>query len=289
MCKYTLPMFEDCDAYIGIGASRNAFEMSDVPAENKKLHTKYYGKPIHIDCRCAKGNWVILQWPNSSMAQLAQTSFEAFENFYFDVCTLDYAKMHAAMEPLKTLMEKTDRVRITAKNTDISFSIKGQPAIICSGECNIPDGEIYTSPLRTSMNGKIHFNTPSTRNGFVHNDITLEFKDGKVVEASSSNTEALLHEIDSDEGARYVGEFAFGVNPFIKKAMGDTLFDEKIAGSIHMALGNSYENAPNGNTSQIHWDIILQGKDCEIYFDDKLIRKNGKFVLPELAALEHLS
>lgn len=288
MCKYALPMFEEADAYIGVSSSRNAFETADVPPENKKVYTKHYGKPIHIETRVAKGRWVILHYPNRALAQSAQTSLEAFEDFCFDVCTMDYAKMHEAMLPLKALMERTDRVRITAKDTELNFSIKGQPAKICSGECNIPDGEIYTSPLRTSMNGKIRFNTSSTRSGNIHNDIRLEFKDGKVIEATSSNTDALLHEIDSDEGARYLGEFAFGVNPFIKKPMNDTLFDEKIGGSIHFALGNSYDDCPNGNHSQIHWDIVLLGKGCEIYFDDVLIRKDGKFVLPELQGLENL-
>jgi aminopeptidase len=283
MCKYTLPMFQECDAYIGIGAYNNAFESSDVPAENKALHAKHYGKPIHMDTRAVKHKWVILHWPNASFAQMAQTSLEGMENFYFEVCNMNYEKMAKAMVPLKDLIEKTDKVRIVAPDTDLTFSIKGQKAKICSGECNIPDGEIYTAPLRTSINGKIHFNTPSLCKGTVHHDITLTFSDGKVIEASSSDTKALLVELDSDDGARYTGEFAFGVNPYITKPMNDTLFDEKIGGSIHIALGNCYDDCPNGNKSQIHWDIVLQGG--EIYFDDKLIRKDGRFVIKELLGL----
>jgi aminopeptidase len=283
MCKYALPMFEDADAYIGIHSARNSFESADVPMEKKTMHSKFYGKPIHIDVRCAKTNWVILEWPSPALAQMAQMSFEAFEDFYFEVCTMDYGKMHKAMLPLKALMEKTNQVRIVAPDTDLTFSIKGIPAIICSGECNIPDGEIYTAPVRESINGKIHFNIPSLHNSIIHSDIVLEFKDGKVINATSSNTAKLQDELNCDEGARFVGEFAFGVNPYITKPMNDTLFDEKISGSIHMALGNSYENAPNGNKSQLHWDLVLKGG--EIYFDGKLIRKDGIFLPKELTVL----
>jgi aminopeptidase len=286
MCKYAMPLFEDCNAYIGIRASRNEFEGADVPTANKVLHAKHFGKPIHMDTRAVKHNWVILNYPNPSMAQMAQTSVEAFEDFYFDVCTMDYSKMHNAMVPLKELMEKTDRVRIVAPDTDLSFSIKGQKAKICSGECNIPDGEIYTSPLKTSINGKIRFNTPSTCKGITHTDICLTFRDGKVIEEHSSNTDALTAELNSDEGARYTGEFAFGVNPYIKKPMNDILFDEKISGSIHIALGNCYDDCPNGNKSQIHWDLIL--RDCDVYLDDVLVRKGGKFMPKQLQALEKL-
>ena len=287
MCHFTLPMFEESDAYIGIGSVRNIFENSDVPSANKTIHAKYYGKPVHMDARVGKDNWVILDWPSPSLAQMAQMPMEKFEDFFFDVCTMNYAKMKEAMIPLKNLMERTDKVRIAGQDTDLSFSIKGQNAIICSGEKNIPDGEIYTSPLRTSVNGKIRFNTQTMHKGIIHNNPTFEFKDGKVISAVSDNSKELNEELDSDEGARYLGEFAFGVNPYVKKPMNETLFDEKIAGSIHFALGNSYDDAPNGNKSQIHWDIVFQGG--EIYFDDVLIRKDGKFLLKELAPLNKKS
>jgi len=289
--KYDLTMYQDAHAYIGIGHSSNIFESSDVPIEKKQLYAKHCGKPISdiLD----KKKWVCLRWPNPSMAQLAQTSVEKFEDFFFDVCNLDYAKMHKAMVPLKKLMETTDRVRIVAPDTDLTFSIKGQKPEICSGECNIPDGEIYTNPVRDSVNGKIRFNIPSLQKGIIHNNITLTFKDGKVVESSSSSTAALTKELDQDEGARFTGEFALGVNPFVTKPMMDTLFDEKMAMSIHIALGNGYpKNYGKGavkNKSQIHWDIV-QSHDPkrgggEIYFDDRLIRKDGFFVLPELQDL----
>lgn len=289
MCKYTLPMFEEAAAYIGISSSYNKFETADVPNEKKQIYSKIYSKPVHIDTRVCKTNWVILNYPNPALAQMAQMSTEVFEDFFFDVCTLDYSKMDKAMQQLKTLMEKTDKVRLVAPDTDLTFSIKGQPAIICSGKCNIPDGEIYTSPLKTSINGKIHFNIPSLYKGIVHNDITLEFRDGQVVRETSSNTKQLTAELNVDAGARYVGEFAIGVNPYVTKPMYDTLFDEKMSGSIHMALGNAYDDAPNGNQSQNHWDIVLsmtpENNGGQIYFDDVLVRDNGRFVLPELQCL----
>ncbi|MDR0975598.1 MAG: aminopeptidase [Christensenellaceae bacterium] len=289
LCAYAKPLFEDADAYIGIGASTNVFETSDVAQENKDIQAKFYSKPIHIDIRVMKTNWVILRYPNQSMAQLAQTSTEAFEDFFYDVCTLDYDKMHKAMIPLQNLMAKTDKVRIVAPETDLTFSIKGQVSKICSGECNIPDGEIYTAPIRESVNGKIKFNIPSLWKGVIHSDIRLEFKNGKIISESSSNTSALAHELNADDGARYTGEFAFGVNPFVLKPMYDTLFDEKMAFSIHMAMGNCYDDVPNGNHSQNHWDMVHSHAEQygggEIYFDDVLIRKNGRFVLPELDCL----
>ena len=288
-CKYTLPMFEDAAAYIGISSVLNKFENATVPSDKKQIYSKFYSKPVHIDTRVCKTNWVILNYPNPSLAQLAQMSTQEFEDFFFNVCNLDYSKMHQAMLNLQKLMQKTDKVRLVAADTDLTFSIKGQPAIICSGKCNIPDGEIYTSPIKNSINGKIKFNIPSLYKGIIHNDITLEFKDGKVIKENSSNTKQLTAELNVDDGARYVGEFALGVNPYITKPMYDTLFDEKMSGSIHMALGNAYDDAPNGNSSQNHWDIVLsmtpEYNGGQIYFDDVLVRDNGLFVLPELKCL----
>ena len=293
LCRYALPMFNDASAYIGIGVSNNAFESGDVPNEKKQIHTKHYSKPIHIDIRVKKTNWVILRYPNASMAQLAQTSLESFEDFFFDVCNLDYKKMHDAMIPLQKLMERTDRVRIVARDTDLTFSIKGQNAKICSGECNIPDGEIYTAPIKNSLNGTIKFNVPSLCKGIVHNDITLTFKNGKIIKESSSNTAALTNELNSDPGARFTGEFAFGVNPYVTKPILDTLFDEKMVSSIHIAMGNGYNDSYGPNTtknkSQVHWDMIqshtTENGGGEIYFDNVLIRKDGLFVLEELKGL----
>ena len=284
---------ESVQCYIGARGSQNVTELSDVPLEKQRIYESTVWKRVHHEVRVKKTRWVVLRYPHPSMAQMAEMSTEAFEDFYFNVCTLDYAKMSRAMQPLKALMERTDKVRLLGpQDTDLTFSIKGIPAIPCDGHLNIPDGEVFTAPVKTSVNGVIHFNCPSIYRGTTHQDIRLVFKDGKIIEATSSNTAKLNEVLNSDEGARYVGEFAIGVNPYCTKPMKDILFDEKIAGSIHFTPGACYDEASNGNKSDIHWDMVLR-QDPEatdkgggsIYFDDKLVRKDGRFVIPELEPL----
>lgn len=281
---------EKMQAYIGARGNPNISELSDVPADKQKLYETTVWKRVHHEIRVKKTRWVVLRWPSPSMAQMAEMSTEAFEDFYFNVCTLDYAKMARAMAPLKELMERTDRVRLKGpRDTDLTFSIKGIPAIPCDGKLNIPDGEVFTAPVRESVNGVIHFNAPTIYRGTTHNDIRLVFKDGKIVEATSTATEKLNEVLDADEGARYVGEFAIGFNPYCTKPMKDILFDEKIAGSIHFTPGACYDEASNGNKSDIHWDMVLiqtpEYGGGEMWFDDRLIRKDGRFVVPELEPL----
>jgi len=281
---------EQMDAYIGLRGSHNIAEMSDVPSDRMKLYQSHWLKPVHLEVRVPKTKWVVLRWPTPSMAQQADMSTEEFEKFYFKVCTLDYSKMDAAFKPLQDLMDRTDKVHIVGPlDTDIEFSIKDIPSVPCAGELNIPDGEIFTAPVKDSINGVIHYNTPTLYQGQTHEDVRLVFKDGKIVEATGSDTERLNEILDSDEGARYVGEFALGVNPYIDRAMKDILFDEKIKGSLHFTPGNAYDEADNGNKSQVHWDMVLiQTPDYgggEIYFDDVLVRKDGRFVLDELQGL----
>lgn len=281
-------LLEQVDATIYVRASDNSSELSDVPTEKMQLERKLYRKPINdiID----KKKWTLLNYVNSSFAQQAKMSTDEFEDFFFNVCTLDYAKMGRAMESLVRLMDKTDKVRIKGPgDTDISFSIKGIPAIKCAGDKNVPDGEVYTAPVKNSVNGVIHYNTPSPYQGFTFNDVRLTFKDGKIIEATSNDSKRINQIFDTDGGARYVGEFAIGLNPYITKPMEDILFDEKIAGSIHFTPGDCYEEASNGNESAIHWDMVLIQTPAfgggEIYFDDVLVRKDGLFVVPELLCL----
>ena len=276
-------------AYIGIRGSQNIAEMSDVPTEGMRAYEKHWLTPVHFDIRVSKTKWVVLRWPSPSMAQSAKMSTEAFEDFYFDVCTLDYNHMEKAISPLKTLMEGTDEVHITGQGTDLQFSIKDIPVIPCTGERNIPDGECFTAPVRESVKGVIHFNTPTLYQGTVFNDICLRFENGKIVEASANNSEKLNDILDTDPGARYIGEFAIGFNPYIHTPMLDILFDEKIAGSFHFTPGQAYEDADNGVRSSVHWDMVMiqtpEHGGGEIAFDGQLIRKDGKFVLPELEGL----
>ena len=240
------------DCYIGVRGSDNVSELSDVPADKMNLYETLYSTPVHHGIRVPKTRWVVLRYPNASMAQLSGTSTEAFEDFYFQVCNLDYSKMGRAMKALVELMNRTDKVRLTGKGTDLTFSIKDIPAIACDGQLNIPDGEVYTAPVRDSINGVITYNTPSLYQGFTFEDVRLEFQNGRIVKAAANNTERLNQILDTDEGARYVGEFAIGVNPYILKPMKDILFDEKIMGSIHFTPGNCYDDAYNGNSSAIH-------------------------------------
>ncbi len=276
--------------YIGLRGNPNVSEISDVPSDKQKLYEQSVWNKVHRDIRINKTRWVVLRWPTPSMAQMAESSTEAFEDFYFNVCTLDYQKMSRAMEPLKNLMEKTDKVRLKGpRDTDLTFSIKNIPAKLCDGHRNIPDGEVFTAPVRDSVNGVIHYNCPTVYRGVTHADVRLAFQNGKIVEASSNDTRHLNEVFDTDEGARYVGEFAIGFNPYCTKPMKDILFDEKIAGSIHFTPGQCYEETENGNRSAIHWDLVLRQDPAvgggEIYFDDVLIRKDGRFLPAELQGL----
>ena len=289
LAKNDATMMEQMDAYVGIRGTNNPTELSDVPSEKMAMYQRIYFGLVHRDIRVPKTKWVVMRYPNAAMAYASGTSVESFEEFYFKVCNLDYAKLHKAMKKLADYMEKTDKVRIKGNGTDISFSIKDIPKIICSGQNNLPDGEVFTAPVKDSVNGKISYNCPSPYNGFVFENICLEFENGKIINATANNIDRINAILDTDEGARYIGEFAIGVNPYIKNPMKDILFDEKISGSIHFTPGNAYSYAFNGNTSAIHWDIVLiQTKEYgggEIYFDDVLIRKDGIFVIDELKDL----
>lgn len=287
--RHELAVMKDVDAYVAVRAYENINEYADIPEEKMGLYKRIYYKQVHFGERIPHKRWVVLRYPNKSMAQAANMSLESFEDFFFSVCNLDYAKMSKAMDPLKDLMERTDRVRIVGPGTDLRFSIKGIPAVKCAGRSNIPDGEVYTAPVRDSVEGTITFNTPTNYEGVTFSDVKLTFSQGKIVEATASNTKALNEFLDTDEGARYIGEFAIGINPHILHPMQDILFDEKIAGSFHFTPGNAYETADNGNRSAIHWDMVqIQRPEYgggEIWFDDVLIRKDGRFVLPELEGL----
>jgi aminopeptidase len=274
-------------AYIAIRGSRNANENADVPSDRMSLHSRIT-RPV-LNYRVTKTRWCVLRWPSPSMAQAASMSTEAFEKLYFDVCTMDYRKMGRAMQPLERLMKKTDRVQIKGPGTNLSFSIKRIGAKMCKGDRNIPDGEVFSCPVRKSINGQIQFNTPTLYAGTKFENVFLEFKEGKVVKATSNNTKRLNEILDTDAGARYTGEFSLGFNPYILNPMCDILFDEKIAGSLHLTPGQAYEECDNGNRSGVHWDMVLiqrpEWGGGEIWFDGKLIRKDGLFVPKELKPL----
>jgi len=275
-----LALMKKQDAYIAVRGANNITESADVPTKNMAIVQRHMKKVL--DWRVSHTKWCVLRWPTPSMAQLAGMSTEAFEDFYFESCLLDYAKRLPAMRALKRLMDITDKVHITGPGTDLRFSIKDMNSIVCGGEYNIPDGEVFTAPIRDSVQGVIQYNTPTVYHGINFENVRLEFKDGKIIHSSGGNDRALKKIFNTDEGARYIGEFAIGFHPNIREAMRDILFDEKIAGSFHFTPGQAYDEADNGNRSKIHWDLVcIQRKEHgggEIWFDGKLIRKNGIFI-----------
>ncbi len=277
------------DAYIGIRGVRNVRECATIP-EKTNLFAKEYRNPVHGMIRVPKTRWVVLRYPSDVMAMQANMGTREFEDYFYSVCTeVDYAAMAASMNEAKKFLDTIDRVRIVGPGTDITFSVKGMPWIPCAGNANIPDGEIFSCPLKTSVNGKITYNTESTYHSHKFSGISFTFKDGKIVEAHSDDDKLINDILDSDEGARYIGEFSLGVNPLIKYPMDNTLFDEKIYGSIHFTPGQAYPECYNGNDSSVHWDLVqIQREefgDFEIWFDDRLARKNGIFVIRELECL----
>lgn len=284
---WELSRMQKMDAYIAVRGSNNIFEMSDVdPA--KVSHVMKAMKEV-LDYRVNKTKWVILRWPTPAMAQQAMLSTESFEDFFFRVCTQDYSRMVDGMKTLEDLMSNTDQVHLKGPETDLRFSIKGIGAVACGGRHNIPDGEVFSCPVRDSVEGEITYNAPTIYQGVSFDRIHLKFEKGRIVHADGSNAKRLNEILDSDDGARYIGEFAIGFNPHILEPMRDILFDEKIAGSFHFTPGQAYEEADNGNRSQVHWDMVqIQRPEYgggEIWFDGELIRKDGLFVKDELKKL----
>ena len=287
MNENQLSFIKEMQAYIAVRAGDNNTELADVPTEQMNLYHQKLS-PV-LDYRVNSTKWCVLRYPNAAMAQLAGISVAAFEEFYYNVCTMDYAAMDQAMGALVARMERTDQVRLVGPGTDISFSIKGLCAIKCAGNMNIPDGEVFTAPVRDSMNGCITYNTPSLEQGFTYENVRFEVKSGKIVKATANDTQRINKLLDTDEGARYFGEFAIGVNPYILAPMKDILFDEKISGSFHLTPGRCYEEADNGNCSSLHWDLVMiqraEWGGGEMYFDGELVRKDGLFLPGDLLPL----
>jgi aminopeptidase len=274
-------------AYIAVRGAGNATENADVASDRMALYSSIT-RPV-LNYRVSKTRWCVLRWPTPSMAQAAGMSTEAFEDLYFAVCTLDYHKMARAMGPLERRLKRANRVHLKGPGTDLAFSIKGMGAKMCKGDRNIPDGEVFSCPVKNSINGRIQFNTPTLYSGTKFENVCLEFKDGKIVKAVSNNTRRLNEILDTDPGARYTGEFSLGFNPYIMNPMCDILFDEKIAGSLHLTPGQAYDECDNGNRSAVHWDMVLiqrpEWGGGEIWFDGELIRKNGMFLPRDLKPL----
>ena len=284
-------LMEDVDCYVAVRGYDDTFALADVKAEYMDLFGRIFQEQVHMRTRLPKTRWCVMRWPNTSMAAMSRMSLKQFEDFYFEACLLDYRKMGKAMQPLKELMDKTENVHIKGQDTDLTFSLKGINAIVCDGKMNIPDGEVYSAPVKNSINGYVQFNTDTMYDGVFYSNIRLEFNNGRIIKGTSLvNNDKFQKMLDLDAGSRYMGEYALGVNPYITHPILDILFDEKTCGSFHMAIGNSYEDETNnGNKSSIHWDLVkIQTPEHgggEIWFDNELIRKDGLFVLPELKGL----
>ena len=283
--EHKLDFMKKVTAYIGIAAADNSMVMAQANQASMIAWAKLL-RPI-VDQRVKHTRWVITRYPTHGAAQEAKMSLEEYEEYLFAACCVDWAAESKKQERLKRLMDRADRVRIVATDTDLSFSIKGLPGIKCDGRCNIPDGEVYTAPVRDSVEGHITYNCPTIYQGKEFNNIRLEFKKGKIIGAAApGQSDALNRILDTDEGSRYVGEFAIGVNPNIRTPMRNILFDEKIFGSIHFTPGQCYDECDNGNRSAVHWDMVkLLSGDGEIWFDGELIQKDGRFVHKDLTIL----
>ena len=283
---------ERVHAYIALRGARNINEMADVPGDRMNLYNTFFQKPVHYECRIKKTRWCVLRLPNPSMAQQAGMSTEAFENFYFDVCNLDYPRLAKALRPLVERMNAAREVHITGPETDLRFSIDGIPVVPCAGEMNIPDGEVFTAPVRDSVEGHVRFNTPTIYQGSSFDGVRLDFAKGKIsaADCTGGDPKKLRRILDTDDGAAYIGEWSIGCNPRVLNPMRDILFDEKIAGSFHLTPGNAYDEADNGNRSKIHWDLVqIQRADFgggTIAFDGVPIRIDGRFVDEELQVLD---
>lgn len=290
--KYQKFEVDNFSSFIHITYNLNDYEGKNVSSRiMKEIGEKTYD--LH-NKKVNERKWILLNYPSYVDSYKAKMTTGDFYDYVMDVMTLDYSKMGSDIKPLEDLMKKTNKVRITGPGTDISFSIKKMPIVPCVGSANIPDGEIYTAPIKNSVNGVITYNTESTYHGDVYKNIKLEFEKGKIINATCEDKdkcEKLNDIFDTDEGARYIGEFSLGLNPKILNPMGDILFDEKIIGSIHFTPGAAYKDSYNGNDSSIHWDLVLiQRKEYgggSLYFDDVLIRQDGMFVLEELKHLNY--
>lgn len=286
-----LDLFEmqKVQAYVGIRGSNNVSELSDVPGDRMALFQKLVAHPVHLTYRVNHTKWVVLRYPNSAMAQQASMSTEAFEEFFYQVCTLDYARMSEAIEPLRERMLRTDKVHLKGPGTDLRFSIKDIGVVPCEGRRNLPDGECFSAPVRDSVEGVITYNTPSVYLGTTYDKLSFTFEGGRIVKATGTPQDKLEQLLNTDEGARYIGEFSLGFNPYVLHPMKDTLFDEKIAGSLHFTPGQCYETTDNGNRSKVHWDLVLIQRPeyggGEVWFDGEKIREDGRFVVRELEGL----
>lgn len=276
------------DARIEITEYDNFYEMNDIPISKRQLFQKHFFQNVYADNGIKK--WVTVGYPTKTMAQRFGMSTEQFENFYFSVVNENYKELSEKMLPLKDYLDNGKNVQIRSNNTDLSFNIEECKAFICDGKINLPDGEVFIAPDKYSANGNITFNADALYQGYNFSNISLTFENGRVVTATSDYNQDVLNKIlNTDEGSSYIGEFAIGTNPNINRIIKNILYDEKILGSFHVALGRAHFQSDNGNKSAIHWDLVSQLNERfgggEIIIDDELILQDGIFIPHDLKPL----
>lgn len=269
---------EWADVYVGLRGFRNPYEFSGISPDRIAAYKKALGKTSAM--RTDLTRWVLVRVPGESFAQQAQIDLDSMMNFFFKATLRDWAAEARRYKEICEVFQAADQVRITGRDTDISFSTKGRDYAIGDGTINMPDGEIFTAPVDDSAEGQIYFDMPGMYAGQMIKGIRLELSGGVVVKATAEENESLLHRIlETDEGARRLGEFGVGTNFGIDRFCYDFLYDEKIGGTIHLALGRAYAENKGVNRSALHWDIV---KDLRqqgvIYLDGRKVFEDGKFL-----------
>jgi len=276
--EHEMTEIKNTDVYLSLGAPSNVKELSSI--DPARISARMKALKEVDEWRVEKTRWVVFAYPTEALAQEAEMSLQEFEDFAFNACLVDWAEVSKKLEILKQNVDAADKVEIVSPDTHLEFSVKGRIGVAASGDKNMPDGEFYTSVVEDSVNGKVHFDVPAIWYGNVVEGITLTFEKGRVVSAKAARNQAFLEKIlSTDEGAKRIGEFGIGLNYGITKSVKLILFDEKIGGTVHFALGRGYKETLSQNDSAIHWDMIKDlRKDGEIYFDGKLVMKNGKWL-----------
>lgn len=276
---YWFNTVKEAQCYIGVNSSLNTRELTNVDpkklAERQKILHKISDYIVNTREKIRR---VTIAYPCLSLAQDAEMSLNEYENYVYRACLIDWKNFGKKLDKMKEIFEKGKEVYLIGEGIDLKFSIKGKNCIADKGEENMPGGEVFMAPVRESLNGLVKFDYPRIVSGKQISGVMLKFENGKVVEFSAEKGQDFLKSLlETDENAKYVGEFGVGCNPMINKYTNDLLFDEKMDGTIHLALGMAYKENGGGNDSSIHVDIVKDMKKAKIILDNKVVQENGKW------------
>lgn len=279
-------IIDECDAAIMLDNNIEDYEnisSDDILFFKNKYYLKIFKKIMLFD------RWTYLRYPQQELADLFGVSYDEMLKLLEQVTNFDYAKIEPKANMLKEVLDRTKKIRvINGYGTDVSFTKENIPSSVCCGKWNLPDGEVYTAPEKYSMNGEIYFSYDTFFRGKTYSDIWVKVKDGKIIDSKCSLDDDFKKLLNSDDGARYFGEFAIGLNPYINRNYNDNLFNEKMIKTVHFAIGEPHYNTDNGNKSIMHWDLIVNMENGgKIYFDDKLVQENGIFIDEDLKELNY--